>query len=181
MLLVVTGGVLLWTLFATLRPLPGRDLTVATGPAGSAYARAAERYRQILARDGVRLHLVPTNGAVDNLRLLKDRRSGIGAGFVQAGTIAETDTQDLVSLGTLFYEEAWLFCRCPDPVYCGDGGYDDVSCRFHDPNSCAVHRAASPSESICSSVCPAQWDSSTSWRGSAPTGNCLRRYPSAFR
>jgi TRAP-type uncharacterized transport system substrate-binding protein len=115
-LLVVTGGVLLWTLFATLRPLPGRDLTMATGPAGGAYARAAERYRQILARDGVRLHLVPTNGAVDNLRLLKDRRSGIGAGFVQAGTIAETDTQDLVSLGTLFYEEAWLFCRCPDPV-----------------------------------------------------------------
>jgi TRAP-type uncharacterized transport system substrate-binding protein len=115
-LLAVTGAVLFWTLFATLRPLPGRDLTMATGPAGSAYARAGERYRQILARDGVRLHLVPTNGAVDNLRLLKDQRSGIGAGLVLAGTIAEKDTQDLVSLGTLFYEEAWLFCRCPDPV-----------------------------------------------------------------
>jgi len=32
-----------------------------------------------VARDGVRLKLVPTNGAVDNLRLLQDPRSGVGA------------------------------------------------------------------------------------------------------
>ncbi len=89
---------------------------MATGPAGSTYGLMGERYRQILARDGVRLHLVPTNGAVDNIRLLNDRRSGIEAGFAQAGTVAERDTQGLVSLGTLFYQEAWLFCRCSDPV-----------------------------------------------------------------
>ena len=89
---------------------------MATGPADSTYGLAGERYRQILARDGVRLHLVPTNGAMDNIRLLNDRRSGIEAGFVQAGTVTERDTQGLVSLGTLFYQEAWLFCHCPDPV-----------------------------------------------------------------
>lgn len=89
---------------------------MATGPADSTYGLAGERYRQILARDGVRLHLVPTNGAVDNIRLLNDPRSGIEAGFVQAGTVTERDTQGLVSLGTLFYQEAWLFCHCPDPV-----------------------------------------------------------------
>ena len=89
---------------------------MATGPAGSTYALVGERYRQILARDGVHLRLVPTNGAIDNLRLLEDPRSGIGVGFVQAGTVAEKDARDLVSLGTMFYQEAWLFCRCPDPV-----------------------------------------------------------------
>ena len=101
---------------ASLRPLPGRDLAMATGPAGSTYALAGERYRQILARNGVRLHLVPTNGAIDNLRLLQDPHSGVGAGFVQAGTVTEKDARDLLSLGTVFYQEAWLFCRCPDPI-----------------------------------------------------------------
>jgi len=115
-LLVITAGVLIWTLLAALRPLPDRNLAIATGPSGSVYARAAERYRQILAREGVRLRLVSTNGAIDNVRMLKDPHSGVGVGFVQAGTIPENDTQGLVSLGTLFYEEAWLFCRCPDPL-----------------------------------------------------------------
>jgi hypothetical protein len=62
------------------------------------------------------LHLVPTNGAVDNVRLLRDPKSGVDAGFVQAGTISENEAQDLVSLGTVFYEEIWPFCRCPDPL-----------------------------------------------------------------
>jgi TRAP-type uncharacterized transport system substrate-binding protein len=115
-LVAVTVVVLLGTLVAVLRPLPGRDLAIATGPPGSVYALAAERYRQILARDGVRLRLVPTNGAVDNVRLLTDPKSGVDAGFVQAGTISENEAQGLVSLGTVFYEEVWLFCRCPDPV-----------------------------------------------------------------
>jgi TRAP-type uncharacterized transport system substrate-binding protein len=106
---------LLWTLFATLRPLPGRDLTLATGPPDSVYARVGERYRQILARDGVRLRLVPTNGAIENLKLLKDPHSGVDAAFVLAGTIKEDQAPDLESLGTVFYEEAWVFCRTCDP------------------------------------------------------------------
>jgi TRAP-type uncharacterized transport system substrate-binding protein len=75
--LIVTAVVLLWVLFAALRPFPGRDVSIATGPAGSAYEQVAERYREILARDGVRLHLVPTNGAVDNLERLRNARAGV--------------------------------------------------------------------------------------------------------
>ena len=115
-LLAVTAAVLLWTVFAMLRPLPAREFAMATGPAGTDYARTAERYREILAHDGVRLRLVATNGAIDNLRLLKDPRSGIDAALVQAGTIREADAQDLVSLGTVFYQEAWLFVRARDPL-----------------------------------------------------------------
>ena len=111
-LFIVTGGVLLWALFVVLRPLPGRDVAIATGPAGSAYAVAAERYREILARDGVRLRLVPTNGAVENLERLRDPDSGIEAGFVQAGTTSEQESPQLVSLGSVFYEPLWVFCSC---------------------------------------------------------------------
>jgi TRAP-type uncharacterized transport system substrate-binding protein len=110
--LIITAVVLLWALFAALRPLPARDVSIAIGTAGSAYADIAERYREILARDGVRLHLVPTNGAVENLERLRDARAGVDAGFVLAGTTSERESPDLVSLGTVFYEPLWVFCRC---------------------------------------------------------------------
>src|SRR5882762_3216151 len=113
-LLIVTSGVLLSALIAALRPLPRRDFAIATGPAGSAYVRVAERYREVLARHGVRLRLVPTNGAVENLERLRDPRAGISAGFVQAGTTSEQESPGLVSLGTVFYEPLWVFCGCPN-------------------------------------------------------------------
>jgi TRAP-type uncharacterized transport system substrate-binding protein len=107
--------VLLWAVFKALKPLPGRNLTLATGPPGSTYASVGERYREILARTGVRLKLVSTNGAVDNARLLRDPSAGVSAGFVQAGTIKEEDSPHLASLGAVFYEAVWLFCRCNKP------------------------------------------------------------------
>ena len=110
-MLIITVIVLLWVLFAALRPLPGRDVSIATGTAGSAYADIAEHYREILARDGVRLHLVPTNGAVENLERLRDARTGVDAGFVLGGTTSERESPDLVSLGTVFYEPLWVFSR----------------------------------------------------------------------
>ena len=113
-ILVITGGVLLWALFVVLRPLPDRDLAIATGPPGSAYVQVAERYREILARHGVRLRLVPTNGAVENVDRLRDASAGIGVGFVQAGTTSEQQSPQLLSLGTVFYEPLWVFCACRD-------------------------------------------------------------------
>jgi TRAP-type uncharacterized transport system substrate-binding protein len=107
--------VTLWAVFRALKPLPSRDLTLATGPAGSTYAGVGERYKEILARSGVRLKLVTTNGAVDNAKLLLDSRAGVAAGFVQAGTIKEKDARHLASLGTVFYEAVWLFCHCSEP------------------------------------------------------------------
>jgi len=112
-LLVVISCTLFAALFAALQPLPGRHLVMATGPPGSAYARAGERYREILARDGVQLRLVPTNGAVENVKLLEDKRSGVGVGFSQSGGLDDTAAPDVVSLGTVFNEAVWVFCRCP--------------------------------------------------------------------
>ena len=111
-MLVVAGIVLLWVLLVMLAPLPGRDLAIATGPPGSAYALFAEKYRTVLARDGVRLRIVPTNGAVENLERLRDPKSGVSVGFAQAGTTNEQESRQLVSLGTVFEEPLWVFCRC---------------------------------------------------------------------
>ena len=110
-LLAVTALVLLFAVVAALRPLPSRRLAMATGLPGSAYARAGEQYRALLARDGVQLRLVPTNGALANEGMLRDAGSGVSVGFVQAG-VSGKPPSGLLSLGTVFYEPLWFFCRC---------------------------------------------------------------------
>ncbi len=113
---VVIG--LLWTAIEALRPLPPRTVVMATGPEGSDYDTFGEQYREILARSGVELKLLPTAGALENLALLKDRRSSVDVGFLQSGITSEKDSPGIESLGTVFYEPLWLFHRA---VYRGKG------------------------------------------------------------
>ena len=95
-------------IFATLPP---RTVTMATGPAGGAYHELGLRYREILARSGVRLRLVNTTGGLDNLARLRDRRSGVHIAFIQGGTTTKEESPNVESLGALFFEPLWLFYR----------------------------------------------------------------------
>ena len=95
-------------IFATLPP---RTVTMATGAAGGAYHELGLRYREILARSGVRLRLVNTTGGLDNLARLRDRRSGVQVGFIQGGTTTKEESPNVESLGTVFFEPLWVFYR----------------------------------------------------------------------
>ena len=95
-------------IFATLPP---RTVTMATGAAGGAYHELGLRYREILARSGVRLRLVNTTGGLDNLARLRDRRSGVQVGFSQGGTTTKEESPNVESLGAMFFEPLWVFYR----------------------------------------------------------------------
>ncbi|HKQ24877.1 MAG TPA: TAXI family TRAP transporter solute-binding subunit [Burkholderiales bacterium] len=103
-------------LLAVLSPAPPRTVMMATGAPGSAYAEFGERYRALLARHGVTLELVATNGAVDNVRALGDASSGVSVAFVQGGIAHAEKAPELVSLGTVFYEPVWFFVRGDLPL-----------------------------------------------------------------
>jgi TRAP-type uncharacterized transport system substrate-binding protein len=94
-----------------VEPAPPRSLTLGTGAPGAGYHEYALRYRDILARQGVRLELRPTQGAPENVALLMDRSSGVDVGFVQGGIAFAANAPDLVSLGSLYYEPLWVFYR----------------------------------------------------------------------
>jgi TRAP-type uncharacterized transport system substrate-binding protein len=98
-----------WWLSGIWSPTPPRSLTLATGPDGGASAVIARGYVESLARAGVEVRLRATAGSVENLALLRDPGSGVGAGFLQAGITDAASAPDLVSLGTVFYEPLWLF------------------------------------------------------------------------
>jgi TRAP transporter TAXI family solute receptor len=110
--IILLAASALFALDVVLRPFPGRTLVMATGPQGSTYAVMAERYRTALARNGVELKVRFTSGAVENVKLLNDPRSGVDVAFAQAGITNEGASPQLVSLGTVFYEALWFFCRC---------------------------------------------------------------------
>lgn len=110
----VLGGIALLVAFALAIWLfnpPQRRIRLAAGPAGSIEFRFAQRYSHILQREGVRLELVATTGALDNLARLQDPGSGIDAALVEGGSTTADESPDLVSLGTLYYLPVWVFYR----------------------------------------------------------------------
>jgi TRAP-type uncharacterized transport system substrate-binding protein len=114
--LVLLGLALLAAAYAVLQPQPPRHVVLATGVAQGAYAEFGKRYADWLAQHGITVELRPTQGAADNLALLRDRRSGVDLAFVQGGAdvargVGEDPDAGLVSLGSVFYEPVWLFYR----------------------------------------------------------------------
>jgi TRAP transporter TAXI family solute receptor len=95
--------------FQFVGPAPPREIVMATGSPGGAYANYGEAYAKILARDGIRLKLVNTSGSVENLKLLEDNSSAVQLSFVQGGLATLTDSQRLMTLGSMFFEPLWIF------------------------------------------------------------------------
>jgi TRAP-type uncharacterized transport system substrate-binding protein len=101
----------LWSIVDTFRPLPPRTVTMVTGLEGGAYHEFGKRYREVLARAGIELRILPTSGTLENLSKLNDPHADVSIGFLQGGTTSEHASPNLESLGTVFYEPLWFFCR----------------------------------------------------------------------
>lgn len=106
-------------------PTPPKKVVLATGTDQGAYAEFGKRYADILKGYGITVELRATQGAAENLGLLRDPKSGVDIAFVQGGAgerlrqeanavtaaVADDDDAGLVSLGSLFFEPVWLFYR----------------------------------------------------------------------
>lgn len=106
--LVVAG---FWIAYQFVEPAPPRHLVISAGPPSGAYQGFAERYRDILARNGIRLEIRSSSGSIENLGLLKNEDSGVDIAFIQAGIAQEDQDSELVSLGNVYYEPVWVFYR----------------------------------------------------------------------
>jgi TRAP-type uncharacterized transport system substrate-binding protein len=106
-----TVAILLGAGVFVFESLPPRTIVMATGAEGGANYELGIRYREILARESVELQLQPTTGSLENLRRLRDSKSGVSVGFTQGGTTTKKESPELESLGTIFYEPLWLFRR----------------------------------------------------------------------
>ncbi len=94
-----------------LDPTPPKHVTLATGPAQSAYAEFGKRYAKALAAFGIEVQLLTSEGSSQNLEWLAAGR--VDLGFVQGGSSALSTSEHapMTSLGSLFVEPVWLFYR----------------------------------------------------------------------
>ncbi len=115
---VVVAALLLALAYGVLDPAPPPKVVMATGPEQGAYAQFGKRYAARLKAYGVDVELRTTQGAAQNLALLRDPNSGVQIGFVQGGADEQgsvrgddAPAEGFSSLGSLFYEPLWLFYR----------------------------------------------------------------------
>jgi len=107
-------ALLLIGLFALIwfaKPAPPTKVLMATGKGGS-YRVLGEKYQAYFKSKGIHLQLVETNGSLENLQHLIDRKDPIQAAFVQGGTMsADEGATGVLSLGSVDYEPVWIFYR----------------------------------------------------------------------
>jgi TRAP-type uncharacterized transport system substrate-binding protein len=95
-------------------PAPPSQIPIAGSFKGSHYNFVTAQYKEILARSHVMVDPRLTEGALDNLRLLKDPASGIQVALMQGGVSDGKQSPGLKSLGRINYQIFWVFCRATD-------------------------------------------------------------------
>ena len=111
-ILVIAGAA--WLALDHFIPAPPKTITIAAGSKGGAYEFYAQKYRDILARHDVTLNIRSTEGTVENLKLLREPKSGIDVAFVQGGVSNSNHAPEVESLGRVNYLAFFVFCRAGD-------------------------------------------------------------------
>lgn len=86
-------------------------LTMLGGEVGSAYRKSAEKYQKILAKQGIQVDIVYSDGSSDNLNKLIDPKVNVDVGFVQGADLTGINIENLVSLGSVSYQPLMIFYR----------------------------------------------------------------------
>lgn len=100
-------GTVIWL----AKPAPPRSVLMASGTQGGSYEVILKKYVEYFAKHGVKLELVPTLGAEDNINRMRDPKDRLKAALIQSGLITEENSHGLQSLGSIAYEPIWIFYR----------------------------------------------------------------------
>lgn len=113
---VLASGIAIAIAFHYVQPAPPSTITISSGPDGSAFRSVAEKYRKILARNGIKLEILASDGSLENLNRLTDTNSRVDVGFVQGGVAAGNDINNVASLGSVFYEPLTIVYHSRKPL-----------------------------------------------------------------
>jgi TRAP-type uncharacterized transport system substrate-binding protein len=108
---IVISAVFLFALFWFFHSAPPDTITITSGTPGSAFETNAIKYGKILARNGVKLKILSSQGSLENLQRLNDPKLRVDIGFVQGGVTNGTSKRKLVSLGSVSYQPLVVFYR----------------------------------------------------------------------
>jgi len=103
----------IWVAVQFLDPMPPRKVVLAAGPEGSELHAFGLRYAELVGRQGIKVEVLATRGAADNLERLVDPKGPAVVGFVVAGMATPEQAQQVVNLSNLAYAPLWCLARGP--------------------------------------------------------------------
>jgi TRAP-type uncharacterized transport system substrate-binding protein len=110
------GLLLIFAFFWFFHSAPPRTIAITSGPPGSSFQATAEKYRALLARKGITLKVLPSEGSLQNLQRLSDPSIDVDIGFVQGGITNGPSPIKLVSLGSISYQPLLVFYKGSNSV-----------------------------------------------------------------
>jgi TRAP-type uncharacterized transport system substrate-binding protein len=113
LLALLVGGILLSQ--RLIHPAP-TTIRILSGPDGSSYRSNAEKYKKIIEHFGVKVIVLPSHGALDNLQQLANPKVKADVAFIQGGLTDGVDTSHLFSLGSVFAQPLMVYYRHSEPV-----------------------------------------------------------------
>ncbi|MFC0397581.1 TAXI family TRAP transporter solute-binding subunit [Paraburkholderia rhizosphaerae] len=106
--ILLISAIAIWAAVRLIQPAPPNTLIISAGPRGSTFWNAAQRYKEILARNRVTVDVLESEGSADNFRRLQNPKFDVDVAFVQDG-IAQGNTEGLMSLGSVAYVPVAIF------------------------------------------------------------------------
>jgi TRAP-type uncharacterized transport system substrate-binding protein len=94
-----------------VNPAPPRSITISAGQPDSSLYHIAQEYSKILARNGITLKVLPSDGSVQNLQRLLDPKAQVDLALVQGGIASREQAASLMSLGSVAYVPIVVFYR----------------------------------------------------------------------
>ncbi|MBJ9939221.1 ABC transporter substrate-binding protein [Burkholderia multivorans] len=110
---VLLAAAAVWLAIRMIQPAPPSTLVISAGPPGSTYWNAAQKYKAILAKNGVTLDVESSEGSAQNLARLQNPNATIDVGFVQSGIGPKERDDHLASLGSIGYVPLAIMYRGP--------------------------------------------------------------------
>lgn len=104
---IVVFGILFF-----IQSAPPSHITIASGPEDSMFHRTAVKYQKALEANGVKVHILTSNGSMENLDKITEKNTKIDMALVQSGIIDEDhDLSQIVSLGAIANQPVFFFYR----------------------------------------------------------------------
>lgn len=92
-------------------PAPPRKVVISISKQDGNYQAFAGLYGALLQREGIALEVRESDGPLQSLNELRNENAGVDLAFMPGGVTAQESTVGLVSLGSLYYEPLWIFCK----------------------------------------------------------------------
>lgn len=94
-----------------LKPFPTTDITMATSYKGGDWYSFGEAAIEPLKEEGIELHVLASNGSIENVDDLINPKIDTNAAFIYAGSVSPEQNKQMYSLGSISYDPVWIFYR----------------------------------------------------------------------